>query len=1037
MPIQISVLGGQSVSEGPSGAVTTRSSRTIALVAYLAVHSGSPQSRPHIAGLFWPDSTDAQALTNLRRELHFLRRALADAPSLLVTAKDLHWRDVESVVVDVRIFEVESAAALAAHQERDPDAALRHAEVALAQYRGDLLPGLYDDWVLEARADLQRRCVELCALVSELRSQRGDHTGALEAARRRIRLQPLEEVGYRVLIELQADQGDRAGAISTYHRCASLLERELGVRPSSATRAALQRVVAEQVPLALQADRPGTERPGPAKAELVGRARELELLREVWRTAGRGRPSLAVVRGGAGVGKTRLIEDVADTARQDGGLVAGSQCFGTSGRLALAPVADWLRSPAVQSGTAALEPVWREEVQRLVPSPNARGDPAPVGADVWPGHRFFEGLARALVGAGRPILLTLDNLQWCDQESLTFLTFLLKLIPDAPVLVLCTLRTSNSDDEPGLADWITRMRATGLLTEVTLHPLDALGTARLAEAIAGRPVPASDHDLLQAATGGFPLHIVEAMRAQPEPQVMGLPTGDLTVVLRHRLEQVSPQARDVAGLAAAVGRDFTLDLLVEASDLEADHVVNAVDELWRARLVQEHGDGYDFSHDLVRDAAYAQVSPPRRWLLHRRLAQGLELVHAEDLAPVTAQLAEQYARGGRPERAVTYYRRAATMASSVFAHAEAIRLYSAALSIVRSQPAGRDTDQRELALLEAMAAPLNARFGYSSPRLQEVLDRSIGLAESLGRTESTLSGLVGLWACRYVQGMVAESHAISIRTLDLVGAGSERSGSAHFAVGGSTLSLGRPVEALRHFEIATRLTRGAPLLSVGTRPEVHTRAFAAHAHWLLGHDGLARASSLEAIDRARSLDHQYSLAVALSYAGITQQMRSDRVELLATVTELRELCGRYGFGYYREWGLILEGWCRGGEAGVELARRGINNLKSEGSFARMPYWLALLAELQAATGRPEAARATLDAAVAGARARSDVWWLPEVERMRAHHANTVGVDADRLRAAAKLAAEHGSVALLRRCRHDLAEAGLADVVRSRSAAPRR
>ena len=128
---------------------------------------------------------------------------------------------------------------------------------------------------------------------------------------------------------------------------------------------------------------------------------------------------------------------------------------------------------------------------------------------------------------------------------------------------------------------------------------------------------------------------------------MPLPVGDLAAVLRKRLEQGTAAAREVAGLAAAVGTNFTLDLLTEASDLDADQVVEAVDELWRRRIMREFRDGYDFSHDLLRETAYAGVSPPKRWLLHRRIAQALELLHAEDTGPVAAQLAEQYARGGR------------------------------------------------------------------------------------------------------------------------------------------------------------------------------------------------------------------------------------------------------------------------------------------------------------------------------------------------------------------------------------------------------
>ncbi len=452
-------------------------------------------------------------------------------------------------------------------------------------------------------------------------------------------------------------------------------------------------------------------------------------------------------------------------------------------------------------------------------------------------------------------------------------------------------------------------------------------------------------------------------------------------------------------------------------------MVAAVDELWRRRIVREFRDGYDFSHDLLRDTAYAQVSPPRRWLLHRRVAQALELLHADDAATVSAQLAEQYVRGGRPEQAVVYYRRAADVAAGMFAHAEAIRLHQEALSVVRSLPAGKGRDRQELEVLEAMAAPLNARYGYSSPELQRALERSIDLAESLGRKDSTLTGLVALWGTQFVQGRIADGYRTATRALTLVDPDSERSGPAHLAVGGSAVSLGMPAEGLRHLELAAKLASGAVWLSVGTRADVHGTAFAAHAHWLLGHDAEALSACHEAIELARVIDDPYCLAVALAYGSITHQMRHDMSELRDTVGELRELCGRYGFAYYREWGLILDGWSRPDESGIDLARRGIANLKTAGSFARRPYWLSLLADLLARNGRLGAAQAALDAALIGGRERDDLWWLPEVMRLRAAYDGEEGA-ISRLRSAAEMASAHGSVGLLRRCEHDLVRRGV-------------
>ena len=155
--LHVSLLGEQAIISDRPGSVRIRSTRALVLVTFLVTHAGSPQPRPRIAGVLWPESTDAQALTNLRRELHHLRNLLGDEPSLSVTPRDLCWRDTKTCRVDVRIF----------------------------------------------------------------------------------------EVGYRTLMQLQADLGDRAGAVSTYHHCASVLERELGVVPDTATRKAFQRLMAQ------------------------------------------------------------------------------------------------------------------------------------------------------------------------------------------------------------------------------------------------------------------------------------------------------------------------------------------------------------------------------------------------------------------------------------------------------------------------------------------------------------------------------------------------------------------------------------------------------------------------------------------------------------------------------------------------------------------------------------------------------------------------------------------------------------------------
>ena len=502
-------------------------------------------------------------------------------------------------------------------------------------------------------------------------------------------------------------------------------------------------------------------------------------------------------------------------------------------------------------------------------------------------------------------------------------------------------------------------------------------------------------------------------------------------MLRRRLEATSPQAREVAELASAVGRDFTLDLLTEASDLNVDAVVRSVDELWRQGIFREQPSGYDFSHDLVRDAAYASVSPPQRWLLHRRIAQGLQILHGEREDEVAAQLAEQYDRGGRPDRARGYYRQAAQLSAAVFANSEAVRCFRRCLELVAQQPAGRARDEEELDVLLEMSPPLNAIHGYSSQQPQATLERSAHLAEQLSRPRDLMSCLVGLFGVRFVQGHVTDAYEFATRALDLAEAEPKMAGHAHHALAACLTTLGRLDEALNHFERARELSPGSVSMVTGTLPEVHGLAHSAHTQWLLGKPEQAVATCREAVELARLADHPYSLAAALGYSAITHQLVHDRAGAGEAAGELISLCERYSFSYYREWGVVVDGWVRGGEAGVVRIQQGIDRLRSAGQHLRMPYWLYLLADVMVQAGRTAAARGILDAALVAAEQQDERWWMPEVLRARARllsRETAVPI----LRQAVLLAKDQRSRTLQARCEQDLAElgAGMEDSVLS-------
>jgi DNA-binding SARP family transcriptional activator/tetratricopeptide (TPR) repeat protein len=1035
--LDISLLGEVRVSID-SSLVALRSSRVLALLGFLAVHQGAPQRREYIAAQFWPDSPEPQARTNLRRELHALRAELPQVDRWLVaTGGTLLWRIDPGCRIDIADFETAADQAAAALAAADMAAFRLAAAGALRAYRGEFMPALYDEWALAERDRLHRRCQALLDQLIGAERDAGSYGPAIELARRRIDLEPLEEVGYRMLLQLQALAGDRAAALQTYHRCTSVLERELGVAPGPATAAEYERLAGDE-PDGRTAGAPARAAKVPAASpvRLVGRERELELLQRRWQEAERGLAGFAVITGESGIGKSRLLDEFCSVIQRGGFDALRARCFAARGRLALAPVSEWLRSPALRAATSRLDPVWAREVDRLVPPEGARpaARPSPM-ADAWQRHRFFEGLARAVLSLGRPTLLAIDDLQWCDEHTLAWLQLLLHLGQDHPLLVVAATRPEEIDGNAELAEMLRALRSAGQVTDVAVTPLEPGQSAELAGVVRGRALGADEAGRLYAATGGYPLLVIESVRARLLDTTGTAGAGEATgaagsgqpdlgpkarAVLSGRIAQAGPTAREVAELAAVVGRDFTLDLLAAASDLDGDALIGAVDELWRRRIIRTRPPaGYDFVHDLLRATAYGEISPPRRALLHRRVAGALELIHAADPGVAAAATAYHFERAGCPALAVPQHVLAAEVATTVFANSKAIRHYRRAAELLRQEPAGTGRDERELAIRAAVAAPLNAQYGYASTEVQAVLERTRDLAERLGDTRLLMISLVGLFGTRFVQGHVAESYEIAQRSLELSHLHPDVTGQAHFAVGGSATSLGLHEQSLRHFELAHELCYGEVPSVVGTRVEVHARAWSAHALWLLGRDEDALHWCEWAIARAEEVDHPYSLAVALAYAAITHQLLGDVEHTLDYAGRVQEICGRYEIAYYGDWGLILAGWSAGGTDGAALIRRGLGNLRDQGALARHPYYLALLAETLLSAGQADTAAAVLESARAAAAVHDDRWWLPELYRLSARCRGAEPAAA--LARAVALAEQQGAVALARRAAADLAE----------------
>ncbi len=974
--LRIDLLGGFGLAVEGRPSARAPSTRQQQIVAFLVLHGrGVPIARQRVAGSLWPESTDVQALTNLRRELHHLREdwplleGLVDAAS-----RTLAWRSPDGAIVDLIAFEGAAERGLAGDR-----AALRD---AAALYKGDLLPGCTGDWIDTDRERLRQRAHQVLARLVALLEEDRAYGAAIEHAQQLLRLDPLDEQAWCALMRCHARRGERAAALHLYQQCAALLKQELAVQPSAATRLTYREI------LELDAAAPAAQAPPRTGVyPLVGRQAEWQALVGAWQQAAAGRARLVLVRGEAGIGKTRLAEELVDWCRVNGVPAATARCYASEGRLAYAPMAAWLRSDALRPSLMRLEPAWTTDVARLHPELLAERREVPPPdrhLESWQRLRFFEALAQAFRSAS-PLLLVVDDLQWADGDTLEWIHYFVRSTADARCLIVGTVRAEEQQDNPPLERLLGQLERDSLLTTIGLGPLDRTATALLAGEVAERRLDETDLARTFRETEGHPLFIVERGRmelgAEPDARA-GQPLPQVQAVVAARLALLSEDARAAAEVAAAVGRDFSFDILAQASDLEEDALVRALDELWRRHIVRvQRDERWDFSHDRIREVAYSGIGPARRRLIHRRIAQAMELQFADRLDDASASIAGHLDRGGHAARAVPFLERAAAVATRVSATEEAIRCLTYALSLLETLPAGRDRDEQELALRSALSIALNTGRGYAAPEIEQNLNRVFALSRSGEAGQVPVRWLWAAFTLRFMLGDLKGTREVSEQALACSRSDPSCRCEAHHAMGGTLLNFGELDDSKRHFDAALAAYDEAhPQRSaLGSDLGVFAHAWYSHTLWLLGEEAAAVAHAEQGIALAERLDHVYSQTIAHAYAALLHQMRLDGEGVMRSAETVVALCDRYGFGYYGDWARILIGWTRGRERpadGIRTIETALDRLDRNRAQARRPYYLSLLAETYDGAGHRDRAASIVDTAVAMAVARGDVWWLP-------------------------------------------------------------
>ncbi|HEY1882670.1 MAG TPA: AAA family ATPase [Candidatus Cybelea sp.] len=611
--------------------------KTLQLLAYLVMHRTAAVSRDYAAFLIWPDEEEGVARSRLRSTISDLLRVLPQPGSDFVgtNAEEVWWNAEVDLWLDVDAF---TAAA------NDP----RRLEEAVALYRGDLLPELYDEWLYGFRERFRNvYLTTLTQLVSALRKS-GDLARAIEVARKILEADPWREDIVRRIIALRYESGDAAGAISEYRAFGSRLREEMGVDPMPETVALAERVVQGDI-----AGEDGGEAHAAARAPdrhrllpFVGREREIERLNEAWSRAKMQRGGIVFIGGEPGIGKSRLVREFMATVEESG----GRALYGATGFPEAFPyqcLVDALREQLPLVAATDIGPTWFSALASVLPELALRVGPLPELPTIRFGdqrRRLFEGLGRAFAALARPrpLLVVLEDLHWANQITFDALAFLLQRLSGARILLLATFRDNEALARHPLRRLAREATLEGSAVSLSISPFDGEVVERIVR-ISGTPWGervAAFAATLHRRSNGNPLFLTQLLEAPSAEEAVPATVASL---VESRVGALSAQTQTVAEVAALAGQRFSAELVRDVTGYGDAIVERALDELLDRRLVQETaGRGmlpYAFGHQLVQEAIAAMAEPARLRERSRRLARALRELYPERNREFASQIA--------------------------------------------------------------------------------------------------------------------------------------------------------------------------------------------------------------------------------------------------------------------------------------------------------------------------------------------------------------------------------------------------------------
>jgi class 3 adenylate cyclase/predicted ATPase len=779
-----------------------------------------------------------------------------------------------------------------------------------------------------------------------------------------------------------------------------------------------------------------------ALTPLTGRDHEISLLKDRWEQAQEGMGQVVLLVGEPGLGKSRLVHTLKHHVEvgppNRGGLVDAARLAAPTGSDAVdTPVIEWRCSPHYQN--TGLFPaidfyerdlgLGREEppqarfdrlLRRLEQYDLARPETVPLWAALlslptpdrfpplsMPPARQREETFRAMLewlhvrAARRPTLFVVEDLHWVDASTLEFLGLYLAEGLHDRMLTVLTFRPEFQTPWPALAH-----QTSLALTRLTRRQVGDLMRKK-----AGDALPDALVDQVYDRAGGVPLFVEEFTKMVQESGVLNpsgeggtlpraLPAHEIPATLQDlvmaRVDRLAG-GRELAQLAAVLGREFGYDLLAAVANVDEPALQSELAGLVQAEILYQKGppprSTYTFKHALLEDALYNALVKGKRQQFHRRIGETLEARFPQTVETKPELLAHHFTEAGQTEKAVAYWLKAGQRSRDRSALSEAIGQLTKGLALLDTLEESHARDERELQFLTTLGPTYITARGYAAPEVGPTLVRARELCERLDETHQLFGITVGMWEWRIVRGelrlcvdLAADGMALAQRLNDsgvmmeaLFMPGVTMFYRAEFARARACHE-----KALAAFDDRERTKFWSAY--TGHNAGVTHRCYLALILWHLGYPEQALRMIREARELARTIGHAFSLGHAVDFMAYLYHYCRLGAEVQAAAEEELALGIELGFQLWHALGMLHKGvgllLQNRREDGLPLLLKGYAAFRATGAEVRVPSYLGMLGEAYLHAARFEDALKALTEGLAVAEKNDDRSYEAELYRVK-------------------------------------------------------